>query len=229
MTYKILIVEDDFTIANICKNKLQQWGYEVEIVEDFHHVLDCFLKYQPELVLMDVNLPCFNGYKWCNDIRQKASTPIIFISSLNDDMNMVMAMELGADDFICKPFSMEVLIAKVQALLRRTYAYQGQSTILKYRDLSLNLDEATLIRGDLVVELSKNEFKIFKELLKNKGKIVSREQLMYALWSTDEFIDDNTLTVNINRLRNRLKTLGLEDVIVTKKSMGYLLNNENSD
>lgn len=223
MKYKILIVEDDETIAMMCKKHLETWGYDVKLIDDFHNVLNEFIVYQPSLVLLDITLPFYNGFKWCDDIRKNSSLPIIFLSSASDDMNMIMAMHLGADDFIAKPFSMEVLIAKIQAILRRSYDYQKNPSLIQYHDLILNLDEASISFQNQKLELSKNEYRILKELLANKGKIVKRETLMQKLWATDEYIDENTLSVNVNRLRRRLEDIGLKDVIETKKSLGYML------
>lgn len=228
MKYKIFIVEDDEIIASLCKKHLTSWGYDAKVCEDFHNVLNEFISYDPTLVLLDISLPYFNGFKWCEDIRKISSVPIIFISSASDDMNMIMAMHLGADDFIAKPFSIDLLIAKIQAILRRNYDYKSSSQLLKYRDYFLNVEKASIIYGDSSLELTKNEFKIFKTLLENKGRIVKRETLMQKIWQTDEFIDDNTLNVNVNRLRKKLEDIGLIAVIETKKNLGYILKDEES-
>lgn len=223
MKHKILVVEDDKTIASLTVKHLENWGYEAKMIDDFHDVLNEFIKYQPSLVLLDITLPFYNGFKWCDDIRKLSRVPIIFLSSASDDMNMIMAMHLGADDFIAKPFSMDLLIAKTQAILRRTYDYQKSNNLMFYHDLVFNLDEASLTYHDQRLELSKNELRIFSELLSNKGKIVKREVLMQKIWATNEYIDDNTLSVNVNRLRRKLEDVGLKDVIQTKKNLGYML------
>lgn len=226
MKYKIFIVEDDDIIASLCLKHLEAWGYDAKICEDFHHVLDEEIAYGPDLILLDISLPYFNGFKWCEEIRKTSSVPIIFMSSANDDMNMIMAMHLGADDFIPKPFSMELLIAKVQAILRRSYDYQKTPSLMKYQDLILNIDSYSIHFQDENYPLTKNEFRIFKTLLENKGNIVKREQLMQKLWQTDEYIDENTLSVNINRLRKKLEDIGYKDIIETKKNLGYRLKDE---
>lgn len=222
--YKILIVEDDVTIANIIQKSLTQWGYEVEIITDFQKVLDHFLTFDPQLVLMDISLPFFNGYHWCEEIRKASKVPIIFLSSVSDSMNIVMAMNMGADDFIIKPVDFNVLIAKIQAMIRRTYDFVGQVNSLTHGEVLLNLNDATLHYQNKKIELTKNEFKIMQVLLENKGKVVSRDTLMVRLWESDSFIDDNTLTVNVTRLRKRLEEeLELKQWIQTKKGMGYMV------
>jgi DNA-binding response OmpR family regulator len=221
--YKILIVEDDLIIAKAVKNHIESWRYEAESVTDFKDVLAVFASYNPQLVLLDITLPFFNGYHWCQEIRKISKTPIIFISSASDNMNIVMAMNMGGDDFIAKPFDLNVLTAKVQALLRRTYDFTGQTNLLEHHGAILNTSDSTLNYNSNKMELSKNELKILHVLLKNKGKAVSRETIMTRLWETDSYIDDNTLTVNITRLRKKLQEIGLSDFITTKKGLGYLV------
>lgn len=221
--YKILIVEDDLIIAKSVKNHIKSWGFEAECVTDFKDVLAAFASFNPQLVLLDISLPFFNGYHWCNEIRKLSKVPIIFISSASDNMNIVMAMNMGGDDFIAKPFDLNVLTAKVQALLRRTYDFAGQTHLLEHRGAILNISDSTLNYQGKKIELSKNENKILGILLENKGKAVSRDTIMTRLWETDSYIDDNTLTVNITRLRKKLQETGLCDFIVTKKGIGYMV------
>ena len=219
--FRILIVEDDPIIAKTMEKHIASWGYEVACVTDFSDVLSEFAAFDPQLVLLDISLPFFNGYHWCNEIRKLSKVPIIFISSASDNMNIVMAMNMGGDDFLAKPFDLSVLTAKVQALLRRTYDFAGQTNLLEHRGAILNTSDATLtFQGDRL-ELTRNEYKILKMLMENKGKVVSRESLMVMLWETDSYVDDNTLTVNVTRLRRKLEALGLTDFIATKKGMGY--------
>ncbi|WP_346914818.1 response regulator transcription factor [Clostridium sp.] len=221
--YKILIVEDDLIIAKTVKNHIMSWGFEAECVTDFKDVLAAFVSYSPQLVLLDITLPFFNGYHWCSEIRRVSKVPIIFISSASDSMNIVMAMNMGGDDFIAKPFDLNVLTAKVQALLRRTYDFTGQTNLLEHKGSILNISDATLNYHDRKIELSKNENKILQILFENKGKVVSRDTIMTRLWETDSYIDDNTLTVNITRLRKKLQEAGLSDFITTKKGIGYMV------
>ncbi|MDD3307961.1 MAG: response regulator transcription factor [Acetobacterium sp.] len=221
--YKILIIEDDQIIAKALKNHLDKWELETQIVADFQHILDQFVAYDPQLVLLDISLPFFNGYHWCSEIRRISKVPIIFISSTSDNMNIVMAMNMGGDDFIAKPFDLTVMVAKIQALLRRTYSFQGQASLLEHQGAILNLSDASLSYADQKVDLSKNEFKTLQILLENKGKVVSRDVIMKRLWDSDCFVDDNTLTVNIARLRKKLDEAGLADFIATKKGIGYLI------
>jgi two-component system, OmpR family, response regulator protein BraR/BceR len=221
--YKILIVEDDLIIAKTMKNHIKSWGFEAECVTDFKDVLAAFVSYNPQLVLLDITLPFFNGYHWCSEIRRHSKVPIVFISSASDNMNIVMAMNMGGDDFIAKPFDLNVLTAKLQALLRRTYDFTGQTNLLEHKGAIFNTSDSTLNYNGRKIELSKNENKILQTLLENKGKAVSRDTIMTRLWETDSYIDDNTLTVNITRLRKKLQEAGLSDFITTKKGIGYLV------
>ncbi|MBN1068930.1 DNA-binding response regulator [Clostridium botulinum] len=221
--YKILIVEDDLTIASILKNHLCKWGYEAEIVSDFNNVVSSFIEYDPQLVVLDITLPFYNGFHWCTEIRKISKVPIIFASSASDNMNLIMAINMGADDFIAKPFDLNVIVAKVQALIRRTYSFQGQTNILESNGAVLNLGDTTLIYNNKKLELSKNEFKILQILLDNKNKTVSRDDIMTHLWNSDSFIDDNTLTVNVTRLRRKLDDINLKNFIKTKKGIGYIV------
>lgn len=221
--YKIFIVEDNPGIASGIKSRTEAWGLEAKIAEDFRNVLTEFSEYRPHLVLLDITLPFFNGYHWCTEIRRISKVPIIFISSASDNMNIVMAMNMGADDFIAKPFDENVLTAKIQALLRRTYDFADSVPIIEHKGAILNTGDGTLTYEKELITLSKNEYRILLCLMENKGKIVSREKLMEKLWKTDIFVDENTLTVNINRLRKKLEAAGLKNFITTKFGMGYII------
>jgi len=225
-TYKILIVEDEPGIRENVAEQLRSWDMDVRIVTDFRKVTADFAEYQPHLVLLDISLPFMNGYHWCKEIRSTSKVPIIFVSSAADNMNIVMAMTMGADDFIAKPFDGNVLVAKAQALLRRTYDFAESVSVLEHRGALLNTEDGTLSYQGEKITLSKNEFRILMVLMKNKGKIVSREKLMEALWQTDAFVDENALTVNVGRLRKKLEGAGLEDFIETKFGQGYLISQE---
>ncbi|MBS5112888.1 MAG: response regulator transcription factor [Coprobacillus cateniformis] len=220
---KIMIVEDDEVISSTLKRHLEKWNFEVYVVEDFEHVMEVFLDYQPTLVLLDISLPFYNGYHWCQEMRKVSEIPIIFISSTNENMNIVMAMNMGADDFINKPFDLNVITAKIQAMIRRTYSFSKQFHILTYKELILNLLEATVSYRDQVIELTKNELKIMQMLFEKAETYVSRDELMIELWQSDQFVDDNTLSVNMNRLRKKLDDFGLDSLIQTKKGIGYKL------
>ena len=220
---KIMIVEDDEVISSTLKRQLEKWNFEVYVVEDFEHVMEVFLDYQPTLVLLDISLPFYNGYHWCQEMRKVSEIPIIFISSTNENMNIVMAMNMGADDFINKPFDLNVITAKIQAMIRRTYSFSKQFHILTYKELILNLLEATVSYHDQVIELTKNELKIMQMLFEKAETYVSRDELMIELWQSDQFVDDNTLSVNMNRLRKKLDDFGLDSLIQTKKGIGYKL------
>lgn len=221
--YKLFIVEDDIGIAEAIKVQAEMWDLQVHCTENFHNVMAEFSEFSPHIVLLDIALPFFNGYHWCSEIRKVSKVPIIFISSASDNMNMVMAMNMGADDFIAKPFDQSVLMAKLQALLRRTYDFASSVPILEHRGAILNTGENTLTYNGEKISLSKNEYRILIVLMENKGRIVSREKLMEQLWETDSFVDENTLSVNVNRLRKRLETAGLQNFIVTKFGVGYLI------
>ena len=223
MTYRILIVEDDKGIAEALENCLAAWGMEARSVQDFCRVMAEFAAFAPHLVLMDITLPFMGGYHWCREIRRVSAVPIIFISSASDNMNIVMAINMGADDFIAKPFDLTVLVAKVQALLRRTYDFSYGTDILEHKGVILNLSDCSLMYQENKLDLTKNEHRILQVLLEQRGKVVSRDTLMYRLWETDDFIDENTLTVNITRLRKKLAGVGIEDFITTKKGLGYMV------
>ena len=221
--YKILIVEDDETIAGGLKNHLGKWNYQAECMTDFKDVMGKFVDFEPQLVLLDIVLPFFNGFHWCQEIRKISKVPIIFLSSANDNMNIVMAMNMGGDEFIEKPFDLNVLTAKVQALLRRTYEFAGATNLLEHKGAILDKENGILTYQGEKIELTKNEWRILQVLMEHKGKAVSRDTLMMRLWESDSFIDDNTLTVNVTRLRRKLEEIGLSDYIQTKKGVGYLL------
>ena len=206
--YKILIVEDDETIARLLREHLEKWGYQARCAEDFKQVAKEFKEYAPHLVLMDIGLPFYNGFYWCTEIRKTSNVPILFLSSMSDNMNIVMAIQMGGDDFVTKPFDLNVLTVKIQALLRRTYAFQGS---------------ASVTFQNRKIELTKNDYKILQILMERAGTIVKREEIMQRLWESDEFIDDNTLTVNMTRLRKKLEELGVQEFIKTKKGIGYII------
>ena len=221
--YKLLIVEDDAGIAAAIKAQAEAWAMSCRVIEDFRGVMREFAEFQPHLVLMDISLPFFNGYHWCAEIRRVSKTPIIFISSASDNMNIVMAMNMGGDDFIAKPFDMAVLMAKVQALLRRSYDFAASAPLIEHKGAILNLGDGTLTYQGAAIPLSKNEFRILLALMEKRGNVVSREKLMERLWETDSFIDENTLTVNVGRLRRKLEAAGLKDFIATKIGVGYIV------
>lgn len=222
--YRILIVEDDRGIAGMIKEQAEKWDLQAKCVQNFRNVLTDFAEYDPHLVLLDIALPFFNGYHWCGEIRKVSKIPIIFISSASDNMNIVMAMNMGADDFIAKPFDQSVLMAKIQAMLRRTYDFAAAVPVLEHRGALLNTGDNTLTYQEERIELSKNEYRILLVLMEQKGKVVSREKLMERLWESDSFVDENTLTVNVNRLRKKLDAAGLTQFITTKFGVGYIIN-----
>ena len=224
--HKILLVEDDEVIRQQVKKILEQWEYEVVLVEDFMEVLSIFVKVEPHLVLMDIGLPLFNGYRWCQEIRKVSKVPIMFLSSRDQAMDIVMAINMGGDDFVTKPFDQNVLLAKIQGLLRRSYEFGKDQSLLEYMGVILNLKAMDLVYQGEVVSLTKNEFQILQVLFERSGNIVSREDLMKELWNSDFFIDDNTLSVNVARLRKKLEAVGLKDFIETKKGVGYGLRHD---
>ena len=221
--YRILIVEDDKGIAESIMELAEMWELKSHSVSNFRNVMTEFSEFQPHIVLLDISLPFFNGYHWCSEIRKVSKVPIIFISSASDNMNMVMAMNMGADDLIAKPFDQSLLMAKLQAMLRRAYDFALSMPILEHRGAFLNTGDNTLTYNDEKIPLSKNEFRILLVLMENKGKVVSREKLMEQLWETDCFVDENTLSVNVNRLRKRLDASGLGGFIVTKFGVRYMI------
>ena len=222
--YRILLVEDDPIIAQTVQTHLTSWGWQVQAATDFSNVMADFAAFDPQLVLLDVSLPFYNGFHWCGEIRKTSRVPVIFLSSASDNMNIVLAMHMGGDDFIPKPFDLTVLTAKVQALLRRTYEFSQTQNELSLGGGALRLSEGVFVKGEQRLELSRNEFRILEMLLENRGRIVSRDQLMERLWSTDSFVDENTLSVNVNRLRKKLETVDLIDAIRTRKGEGYIVD-----
>jgi DNA-binding response OmpR family regulator len=220
---RILIVEDDAMIAEKIKEHLRQWGYDVAVAADFTDILGEVTKSQPDLILLDITLPYYNGFYWCREIRRLFKMPIIFLSSASDNMNIVMAMDMGGDDFIAKPFDLAVLTAKIGAMLRRSYSYAGQMNVVEHAGVILKLADDSLTYQGKKLTLSKNEAQILLLLMENAGGIVSRDTIMMQLWDSDNFIDDNTLTVNVTRIRKKLRELGLDDFIKTRKGSGYII------
>lgn len=222
--YKIMIIEDDPSLSAKIGEGLSRWGFNAIEVENFEDIMGEFAKHNPQLIIMDINLPFFDGFYWCNRIREISKLPIVFLSSRDTNMDIIMAVNMGGDDFITKPFSMDILMAKIHALLRRTYSYgENAGQIIDCKGTILNISDSTLLYNGEKVELTKNELKILLLLMKNRGKIISRERIMRILWDDDVFVNDNTLTVNINRLRNKLRDNGLKDFITTRKGQGYLI------
>ncbi len=221
--FRIFIIEDDEVIFKAIKKYLESWNFIVSGVKDFENVFDEFINFKADLLLIDISLPFFNGYHWCEKIRSISKIPIIFISSASINLNKIMAMNMGADDYITKPFDLDLLVAKIKALLRRTYEYVEIYDNLIYQDLSLDREKMTLKFNEYEIALSKNEFMILEMMFKSPRKVFKREEFMDKIWQTDEFIDDNTLTVNIMRLRKKLEEIGLRNLIKTKKKVGYYL------
>ncbi|MBS6534722.1 response regulator transcription factor [Peptoniphilus harei] len=218
--WKIFLVEDDKVIAEEIKRHLEFWNYEIKIAEDFQNIFDEFKNFHPDLVLMDVTLPFYNGYHWCKIIRKNSKVPILFISAADENLNLIMAMDLGADDYLTKPFELDLLQIKIRALLRRAYEYIETRNIL-YKDISLDCDKMIISRENKEIELTKNEFKILEILLEKPGKVVNRDEIIDKIWQTDSYIDDNTLTVNVMRLRKKLEDINIFELIKTKKGVGY--------
>ena len=221
--YRILVIEDDFSLAQIIKRQIESWGHDVQLITDFQHVIPAFVEYDPHMVLVDVMLPFFNGYHWCSEIRKISSVPVVFLSSASDNMNIVMAMQMGGDDFISKPVDLSVLTAKIQATLRRAYDFSGKTALLEHAGAVLNLNDSSLSFQGQRIELTRNEFRILQTLMEQKGKIVSRDQLMTRLWQDDCYVEENTLTVNVTQLRKKLEAAGLENYISTKVGSGYII------
>lgn len=224
--FSIMIVEDDNTIATSLKDELEKWQYEVTIATDFHAITEEFLTIRPQLVLLDITLPAFNGYHWCQEIRKVSEVPIIFITSKTDDMDMIMAIQMGADDYIQKPFQLSIVVAKIQALLRRTYSFNEQDDFLTIDQVVLKPNDLTVSYQNEEMPLTKNEAKILAILFNGKGQFISKDRIMKELWEDESFIDGNTLAVNITRIRKKLREMGLQDFIQTKKGVGYAVNKE---
>lgn len=224
--YRIMIIEDDLSMANTVKKQIESWGNEVLCAKDFQDIIPEFAKFDPHMVLLDIMLPFYNGYYWCTKIREISNVPVIFLSSASDNMNIVMAMNMGGDDFIPKPVDLNVLTAKLQAVLRRAYDMAGKVSVLEHRGAVLNLGDTSLTYRGERMELTKNEFRILQILLEKKGRVVSRDTLMTKLWQVDSYVEENTLTVNVNRLRRKLEQAGLKDFITTKVGSGYIIETE---
>lgn len=223
--FTILIIEDEEKIRSILDHHLTKWQFKTILADKFDRLDALLMEANPHLVLLDINLPSFNGFYWCEKFRQNSNVPVIFLSSRSENMDIVMAMNAGGDDYIQKPFSLDVLTAKINAVLRRTYSYQSsEKEYLEYDGLVLNIQKSSASFDGSEVSLSKNEFHILYLLMKKSGQIVSRENIMKALWEDEQFIDDNTLTVNVARLRRKLDELGFADRIATKKRQGYILS-----
>lgn len=223
--YRILIVEDDRVISERVKKHLEKWGYEAVCAQNFENILPQFVSFDPQLVLLDIGLPFYNGYYWCGEIRKISQVPVVFASSAGDNMNIVMAMNMGGDDFIVKPYDLDVLLAKIQAILRRAYSFKGQQAVAEHAGVILNLADMSLLYEGNRMELSRNEFRILQLLYEHAKETVSREEIMKRLWDNECFVDDNTLTVNMNRLRKKLEEAGIRNFILTKKGVGYQLGN----
>ena len=221
--HKILVIEDDEIIAKSIEKELSNWGFISKCITDFQNIIPQFVEFDPQLILLDITLPFFNGYHWCSEIRKLSKVPIVFISSASDNMNIVMAMNMGGDDFISTPFDLHVLIAKIQAIFRRTYDFSTSSNLLEHRGAILNINDNSISYNGEKVELTKNEYKILQTLLENKNKTVSRDNLMIKLWETDNYVEENTLNVNVTRLRKKLESIGLNNFIKTKKGLGYIV------
>lgn len=221
--YRILVIEDDFSMAEAMKRQMELWGNEVLLISDFQNVIPVFTEYEPHMVLIDIMLPFFNGYHWCSEIRKISDVPVVFISSASDNMNIVMAMNMGGDDFIPKPVDLSVMMAKIQALLRRAYDMTGKAPVLEHRGVALNLNDTSFTFESERVELTKNEFRILQTLMESKGKVVSRDTLMTRLWQEDSYVEENTLTVNVARLRKKLYGAGAKDFITTRVGSGYII------
>ena len=221
--YRIFIVEDDRALARVMQRQIESWGHQVRCAEDLRDIMGEFSAFEPHLVLLDISLPFYNGYHWCEKIRAVSSVPVVFISSASDNMNIVMAMTMGGDDFLPKPVDLDVMMAKLQAVLRRAYDMSGKTPVLEHNGAVLNLNDASLSYEGKRVELTKNEFRILQTLMENKGKVVSRDTLMTRLWQMDAYVEENTLTVNVTRLRRKLEEAGLADFIATRVGAGYIV------
>jgi len=220
---KVLIIEDDLDLALEMKRTLEHWQFDVRLTKAFDQIIETFLEYEPMIIILDINLPFFDGFYWCEKIRQISTVPIIFLSSRDSNLDLMMAIHHGGDDYLTKPVSSDILVTKINAIMRRTYDYVSNSNLVYLDNLVVDFEKGTLKHNNKTLELTKNEMRILTTLIKQKGKIVTREQLMINLWNDDEFISDNTLTVNVNRLRARLKEIGIDDFIQTKKGIGYLI------
>ena len=220
---KIIIIEDEKTIRNELKIFLSRYGYEVEAPEKFENIIEYVKRLNPNIILLDINLPIFDGYYICREIRKFSEVPIIIVTSRDSDVDELMSMNLGADDFITKPYNTQILLARIESILKRVNRKLDVQDILEYKDIKVNLSNGTVAYNNKIIEITKNELKILSYLMKNKGKIVSRENLMNYLWDCEMFIDDNTLSVNVTRIRKKLEEIGLKDVIETRRGLGYII------
>lgn len=223
---KIFIVEDEKEIARAIGDELLTWGFQTVFAKDFSKIEEEVREEKPDLVLMDIGLPSFNGFYWCSKIRENSKVPLMFISSRDEDVDVIRAMQFGGDDYVVKPLHLPVLLAKIKALLRRSYEFSEDHDFLGFGGAKLLLSEVTLTFFEKRVELTKTELLILEVLFKEKGGVAKRADLMDRCWQEESFIDDNTLAVNINRLRKKLSAIGLQDFIGTKKGIGYFLNEE---
>lgn len=221
--YKIVIVEDSESIREELKTYLERYGYEVEAPDSFENIIEYIDNSNANLILLDINLPLYDGYYICREVRKKSDVPIIIVTSRDSQVDELMSMNLGADDFITKPYNTEILVARVSALLKRSYGKNSNEEVISYGDLKLNLANGSITYETKTVELTKNELKILAHLIKNRGKIVSRDALMDALWQSDLFLDDNTLSVNVTRLRKKIEEIGLDNIIETRRGLGYIM------
>jgi DNA-binding response OmpR family regulator len=222
--YKILIIEDDINMTEIVKKILERWGFSAYICENFDDILKLFVEIDPHILLLDINIPAFDGFYWCKKIREISSVPIVFVSSRDSSMDIIMAVNSGGDDYIQKPFDSNVLVAKLQAIIRRTYEYSKyDNQVMECNNLIIDMNSMNVYYGNESSMLTKNEFRILKTLIENQGKVVSRENLMKQLWNEDIYVNENALTVNINRLRKKLENMGAKDFINTKKGIGYVV------
>ena len=221
---KIFIVEDENTIRDELSIFLARYGYEVEAPENFENIIEEIKKSNSDLILLDINLPIFDGYYICREVRKFSETPIIVVTSRDSDVDELMSMNLGADDFVTKPYNTQILLARIEAILKRVNRSSTPQDVLEYKDMKVNLSNGTVTYDDKTIEITKNELKILSYLIKNKGKIVSREKLMNYLWDCEMFIDDNTLSVNVTRIRKKLEEIGLKNIIETRRGLGYIMS-----
>ena len=221
---KIFIVEDENTIRDELSIFLSRYGYEIEAPENFENIIEDIKKSNSDLILLDINLPIFDGYYICREVRKFSETPIIVVTSRDSDIDELMSMNLGADDFVTKPYNTQILLARIEAILKRVNRSLTPQDVLEYKDMKVNLSNGTVSYNDKDIEITKNELKILSYLIKNKGKIVSRENLMNYLWDCEMFIDDNTLSVNVTRIRRKLEEIGLKNIIETRRGLGYIMS-----
>ncbi len=220
---KLMIIEDSQIIIEELKSLLTRYGYEVITSENFENIIEDIKNENPDLILLDINLPVYDGFYICREVRKNLNIPIIIVTSRDSDIDELMSMNLGADDFVTKPYNTQILLARISAVIKRTYNDSSNTDILTYKDLNLDLSKGIITAFDKSVELSKNEMKILAYLMKNKETIVSRDELMNYMWNSDVYIDDNTLSVNMTRIRKKLEELNLKDYIETRRGLGYIM------